>query len=140
LNFLVGLHFCTSAFLLRWIGKRWIMQQVFECVAVKFYFHSILKLWQILTKKLEKLVEFLFVENFCTVVTKKSTWFIFKVLSKTWPQVTIFWGKSKDLTYLDYTFQEVPKLRQGSSIYVEWLGKIILLFWEILAWNLGHSC
>jgi hypothetical protein len=49
------------------------MQQVFECVAVKFYFHSILKLWQILTKKLEKLVEFLFVEIFCTVVTKKST-------------------------------------------------------------------
>ncbi len=46
---------------------------MFECVAVKFYFHSIWKLWQNL---LEKLVEFLFGANFWTVVTKKSMWFI----------------------------------------------------------------
>ncbi len=52
------------------------MQQVFECVAVKFYFHSIWKLWQNLTKKLEKLVKFLFGANCCTVVTIKSMWFI----------------------------------------------------------------
>jgi hypothetical protein len=55
------------------------MQQVFECVAVKFYFHSILKLWQNLTKKLEKVVEFLFCGKFLHSGDKKIHVIHFKV-------------------------------------------------------------